>query len=111
MRLAFVVFITLAWMAQAQDNVRTIDIVLQKSHYTPDQVEVHKGEKVRLNLKSLDVTHGFAIDELGIAREVSPGPPTVVEFTADRAGSFSYYCVVRCGKGHLQMRGTLVVKE
>ncbi len=111
MKLAFIVFMTLAWMVQAQDSVRTIYILLQKSYYTPGYFEVRKGEKVRLQLKSLDVTHGFAINELEIAREVSPGPPTVLEFTADRAGSFSYYCVVRCGKDHLKMRGTLVVKE
>jgi cytochrome c oxidase subunit 2 len=95
----------------AQESRRTIDIVLQKSHYTPDRIEIRKGETVRLSLKSLDVTHGFAIDELNIAREISPGPPTIINLTAKEAGTFSFYCVVRCGKGHLKMRGTLVVTE
>jgi cytochrome c oxidase subunit II len=113
MRFALAVFIFLAVLSavQAQDSVRTIEIVLQKGQYSPSQIEVQKGEKVRLQLKSMDVTHGFAIDELGIAREVSPGPPTIVEFTPTKAGSFAYYCVVRCGKNHKQMRGTLVVKD
>jgi cytochrome c oxidase subunit II len=113
MRFALAVFIVLAWTVQiqAQDSVRTIDIVLQKGEYSPSHIEVQKGEKIRLQLKALDVTHGFAIDELGIAREVSPGPPTIVEFTPSKAGTFAYYCVVRCGKNHKLMRGTLVVKE
>jgi len=113
MRFALAVFMVLAVLAavQAQDSVRTIEIVLQKGQYNPDHIEVHTGEKIRLQLKSMDVTHGFAIDELGIAREVSPGPPTIVEFTPTKAGTFAYYCVVRCGKNHKQMRGTLIVKE
>ena len=113
MRFALAVFIVLAWTVQiqAQDSARTIEIVLQKGEYNPSHIEVQKGEKIRLQLKALDVTHGFAIDELGIAREVSPGPPTIVEFTPSKAGTFSYYCVVRCGKNHKQMRGTLVVKD
>jgi cytochrome c oxidase subunit 2 len=112
MRFALAVFMVLAALTvvQAQD-VRTIDIVLQKGEYNPDHIEVQKGDKVRLLLTAMDVTHGFAIDELGIAREVSPGPPTIIEFTANKAGTFAYYCVVRCGKNHKQMRGTLVVKE
>jgi cytochrome c oxidase subunit 2 len=111
MRLALAVFIVLAWSVQAQESVRTIDIVLQKGQYNPKHIEVQKGEKIRLQLKSMDVTHGFAIDEFKIAKEVSPGPPTVVEFIPNQAGTFSYYCVVRCGKNHKQMKGTLVVKE
>jgi cytochrome c oxidase subunit II len=109
--LAFLMVLAVLTAVLAQDSVRTIEIVLQKGQYSPDRIEVQKGEKVRLQLKSMDVTHGFAIDELGVAREVSPGPPTVVEFTPTKAGTFAYYCVVRCGKNHKQMRGTLVVKE
>jgi cytochrome c oxidase subunit 2 len=113
MRFALAVFMVLSVLSivQAQDAVRTIEIVLQKGQYNPDHIEVQKGEKVRLQLKSMDVTHGFAIDEFKIAKEVSPGPATVVEFTPTQAGTFYYYCVVRCGKNHKQMRGTLVVKE
>jgi cytochrome c oxidase subunit II len=112
MRFAVAVFMVLtAFAVQAEEPVRTIDIVLQKGQYNPSQIEVQKGEKIRLQLTATDVTHGFAIDELGIAREVSPGPPTIVEFTPTKAGTFSYYCVVRCGKNHKQMRGTLIVKE
>jgi cytochrome c oxidase subunit II len=87
-----------------------IEIVARKSHYTPETIHVKKGEKVRLVVRSEDVTHGFAIDEFGIAREIPLGPPVVIEFTPDRAGSFSYYCVVRCGREHKQMRGTLIVE-
>jgi cytochrome c oxidase subunit 2 len=91
-------------------DTNTIEIICQKSHYSPDTIRVRKGEPTRLVLKSVDVTHGFAIDDLKIAREISPGPPTIIDFTPERAGSFPFYCVVRCGKQHLKMRGTLIVE-
>jgi cytochrome c oxidase subunit 2 len=87
------------------------EIICRKSFYTPNQITVKKGELVKLILKSMDVTHGFAIDELGIATEVAPGPPVVVQFTPTRAGKFDFYCVVRCGKDHLKMRGTIIVQD
>lgn len=91
-------------------DTNTIEILCQKSHYTPDTIRLRKGEPVRFILKSVDVTHGFAIDDLGIAREISPGPPTIIDFTPERAGTFPFYCVVRCGREHLKMRGTLLVE-
>jgi len=88
----------------------TVEILCQKSFFTPNTIEVKKAEPVRLILKSVDVTHGFAIDDFEIAREIPAGPPTTIEFTPDRAGEFPFYCVVRCGKNHLKMRGTLIVR-
>jgi cytochrome c oxidase subunit II len=87
------------------------EIICRKSFYTPDQITVKKGEPVKLTLRSMDVTHGFAIDEWNVATEVPPGPPVTVQFTPTRAGKFDYYCVVRCGKDHLKMRGSLIVQE
>jgi cytochrome c oxidase subunit 2 len=72
---------------------------------------VKKGEPLQLVLKSIDVTHGFAIDEFKILREVPPGVPVTLTFTPDRAGTFTFYCVVRCGKNHKNMRGALVVEN
>lgn len=107
-RIAFLCFV-LAFCALASADPRTIEIVAQKSHYTPAEIHVKKGEPVRLLIKSADVTHGFAIDEFNIAREVPVGPAVVVEFTPDKTGSFTYYCVVRCSREHKGMHGTFVV--
>lgn len=86
-------------------------ILCKKSVYVPNRLVVKKGEHVKVVLTSADVTHGFAIDELDIATEVAPGPPKTIEFTPKKAGTFDFYCVVRCGKDHLKMRGTLVVQD
>lgn len=88
----------------------TIEIVCRKSHYTPDKIALRKGEAARIIVTSEDVTHGFAIDEFDIAREVPAGTRTVIEFTPDRTGTFRFYCVVRCSRKHLRMEGTLTVE-
>ena len=87
-----------------------IEIVCQKSYFTPSTIHVKKGEPVMLILRSADVSHGFAIDELGIAREISPGPPTSIRIQPSREGNLPFYCVIRCGRQHLKMRGTIVVE-
>jgi heme/copper-type cytochrome/quinol oxidase subunit 2 len=105
------IFVVCALAASTSFSVtKTIEISCTKSLFTPNVVQVKKGEPVVLILKSKDVTHGFAIDEYNIAKEVPPGRPVTVEFVADRAGEFAFYCVVRCGKKHLQMRGKLIVE-
>lgn len=88
----------------------TIEITCRKSQYSPDVIRVKKGEPVTLIVRSADVTHGFALDEFKIAEEVTPGRPAKIQFTPDRTGEFSFYCVVRCGKKHREMRGKLIVE-
>ncbi len=74
-------------------------------------ITVHQGQTVVLTLESLDTPHGFAIDgypEVG-NKHISPNAETVVRFTADKAGRFTYYCTVFCGEGHPLHLGKLVV--
>jgi cytochrome c oxidase subunit 2 len=91
-------------------SAKSIEITCQKSFYSPDVIRVKENEPVTLILKTVDVSHGFAIDGFRIATEVAPGHPVTVQFTPDRSGEFPFYCVVRCGKKHLQMRGKLIVE-
>ena len=90
---------------------KTIEVVAQKSFYTPDHINLKKGEPVKLLIRSADVTHGFAVDEFDIAREIPAGPPVSIEFTPDKTGTFTFYCVVRCGREHRHMHGTLTVAD
>ena len=59
----------------------------------------------------MDVEHGFAIPEFGINENLAPGKSVDIEFTADMAGSYSFFCSVYCGSGHTSMRGTLIVES
>ncbi len=89
---------------------REVVITAKRFSFTPDTVKVKQGEKIRLKLTSEDVVHGFSILELGVNETIEPGKETVVEFTADRKGSFRYFCSIECGTGHLAMQGSLIVE-
>ena len=87
------------------------DITIQAKNYsfTPDRIEVFKDDRVRLTITGADQVHSFTIDEYRIARRVAPGATTVVDFRADRAGTFAYFCNIGTDPGCKSMRGTLVV--
>ena len=70
----------------------------------------NKGDIVRIKVTNIKGTHDFVIDEYGI-RELTPlNQEVVIEFTADKAGEFIYYCSVN---GHRQKGqwGTLKVLD
>ena len=93
------------------DGIRVIKVTAKKFKYDPSVITVNQGDKVRLELTSLDVTHGFAIGEYGIDKRIEPGQTTIAEFTADKSGAFDYKCSVFCGMGHFGMKGTFIVKS
>ncbi len=90
--------------------VREILLQAKKYEFTPSEFRVKQGERVRLIVVALDRKHGIKIEEFGVDRDAEEGAQTVVEFTADKAGTFQFQCAVWCGFGHSRMRGTLIVE-
>ena len=93
------------------EEVKEISIIARQWEFEPNPIIVSKGDKVKLSIKSIDVTHGFALPDFGINSRLNLGEITIVEFTADKTGSFSFFCSVQCGSGHGDMRGRLIVNE
>ena len=93
---------------KAEDSV-TINVEAFQFGFSPNPIKVKKGQKVTLNIKSMDVTHGFALPDYGINEQISPDKTTTVTFKADKAGEFGFYCSVFCGSGHARMNGKLIV--
>jgi heme/copper-type cytochrome/quinol oxidase subunit 2 len=59
------------------------------------EIKVKVGEMIKIEFTSTDGFHDFVIDELNAKTErVTSGKSTVIEFVADKAGTFSYYCSV-----------------
>ena len=103
--------LVLGGLALAQEPaVHEVRITAEKYKYTPAEIRVQAGEKVRLVLTALDRKHGFAIKVLGIKVEVEKGKETVVEITAPASGEIEFKCSVFCGLGHRKMKGKLVVE-
>ncbi len=87
-----------------------IRMTAKKYEFDPNVITVHQGEKVRLIITALDRDHGFELAAFGINQKLKKGVPTTVEFTADKAGTFTFRCSEFCGLGHRRMKGKLVVK-
>lgn len=84
-----------------------VEVKLGAKDWEYDQKEIHvkKGDKVRITLDSDDGGHGFALPVYNVDIQGNNS----AEFTADQAGQFEFHCSVRCGSGHMDMKGTLIV--
>ncbi len=90
-------------------NVKTFDIIAKNWEFSPSSISVNQGDKVVLNVRSVDVTHGFKLADFGINKDLNPGSTVKIEFTADKKGTFPFSCSVYCGSGHKEMAGSLIV--
>jgi|GEM_PF-909755 cytochrome c oxidase subunit 2 len=86
-------------------------ITAEQFKFTPKTITVTKGDKVKLTVTSLDVSHGLKIPEFDVNVQVEKDETKSVEFVADKAGTFTFSCSVVCGSGHGDMQGTLIVNE
>lgn len=87
----------------------TFNVNAKKFIFTPAEIRVKKGDNVIINVTSEDATHGFAIKEFGINETVKQGETKQIKFLADKSGTFTFFCSVPCGSGHLDMKGSLLV--
>lgn len=60
--------------------------------YSLKEMSVRKGDLVRVKITNTAGMHDFVIDEYGIKKDLPMGQEVVVEFAADKVGSFVYYC-------------------
>ncbi len=88
----------------------TIRMTARKYQFEPPIVTVKQGARVKLVITAADHDHGFKLEAYNIDRKLPKGVATPVEFTADKAGTFSFNCSTFCGLGHSKMKGQLVVE-
>jgi heme/copper-type cytochrome/quinol oxidase subunit 2 len=83
-------------------ETKVFDITVEKYKFEPSKITVNKGDKVVLNFKSKDVTHGVELSDFGKKRELIEKDKIVtIEFVADKVGLFEYRCKKWCGFGHI----------
>lgn len=92
-------------------QAKEIQVTAKKYEFSPNPIQVKKGDHVKLVITSTDKEHGIKIDAFHIEQKLKKDVPTTVEFTADKAGTFPFKCSVFCGMGHGGMKGTVVVEE
>ena len=67
------------------------------------ELYVAVGRPIRLDLKSLDVLHGFYVPAFRIKSDVVPGRDNYTWFQATQLGDFDIECTVMCGVNHSYM--------
>lgn len=94
------------------EGVKVFTITGSSFKFDPAEIKVKKGDTVRVLFKSEGgMPHDFVIDEYEVAtNELGDGEEEEIEFVADQAGSFEYYCSVGNHRA-MGMVGKLVVEE
>ena len=94
---------------EQEEVVKEFTMTAKQREFVPGTITVNKGDKVKITVTSIDVTHGFRLPDFGVNERLDPGKPVDIEFVADKVGTFTFSCSVPCGSGHGGMRGQLVV--
>lgn len=82
--------------------------VVVKGGYSPDRIEVKRGQRVRLNFRreeSTSCTEQVIFGDFGISKMLPQGQVVPIEFTPETSGEFTFHC------GMNMVRGQLVVKS
>ena len=86
------------------EEIKEFNVKAFRFGYSPDVIEVNKGDKVRINIENTDTLHGIRIPDFGIKGNEN------LEFEANKSGEFTWYCTNMCGSQHKEMQGRLIVK-
>jgi plastocyanin len=79
-------------------------------YFVPNMMKVKKGDRVKIIFENDGGFHNFVLDEFKVKIDpINTGASSTIEFVADKAGTFEYYCSV--GK-HREMgqKGQLIVE-
>ena len=92
----------------------TVKLIAVRSSFEPNKIEVNQGDKVTMYITNIEQTtdelHGFGLLEYNLNVVIDPGETKVIEFVANKAGVFPYYCTNFCSALHQEMQGYLLVK-
>lgn len=78
--------------------------------FSPETITVNKGDSVKITFKNSEGYHDLVIDGYDVStKQINTGETGVVEFVADKAGEFKYYCSVGTHE-EKGMKGTFIVR-
>mgnify|MGYP001581408863 CR=1 FL=1 len=96
--------------ATIASSVKEFTVTASNFKYDVKSMKVKKGDTVKIIFKNSEGFHDFIIDEFDVATsQIGAEEEDEIEFVADKAGTFEYYCSV--GKHRsMGMVGKLVVE-
>ncbi len=92
-----------------QSEVKEFTLDASNFKYSVKNIEVNEGDTVRITLNVSEGMHDWRLDEFNAAtRMMTVGDSDTIEFVADKAGTYEYYCSMGNHR-QLGMVGTLTV--
>jgi len=97
--------------AGAEDH-ETKELVFDVSggsfYFMPNEIRVKEGDKVKIIFTNVGGTHDLVLPDFGVATTITKtGESDVLEFTADKKGTFEFYCSI--GNGYHRQMGQIGV--
>ena len=91
-------------------TVKEFNITGQSFFFSPREIRVKLGDKIKINFTSAGDFHDWTLDGYSVGTaQVNTGQSASVEFTADKAGGFEYYCSVGTHRA-MGMVGAFIVE-
>lgn len=97
-------------ITQTQE-VKAFEVSGKPFEFNPKEIRVKLGDVVRVNFTNTEGIHNWTLNEFNVkTRQLQAGQSEIVQFTANKAGTFEYYCSVG---NHRQMGmvGKLIVEQ
>jgi len=93
----------------ASVSVKEFTLSASNYSYSSNSIRVNKGDTVKITLKNDEGMHDLVIDEYNVRTKLlNSGEEETIIFTADKTGTFEFYCSV--GKHReMGMKGMLTV--
>lgn len=95
---------------KAEEERRIIKMTAVGYAINPVMITAKTGEKLTLAIKSIDKTYGIFIDGYNIKSILAERNETLIEFTADKPGTYQYYCKDPCIGKEGKLWGKLIVR-
>lgn len=94
----------------ADSMVKEVQVDGSNFAFSPKEIRVAEGTKVRIVFKNTGGMHDFVIDEFNARTQVIKGGESeTIEFVANKKGTYEYYCSVGTHR-QMGMKGNLVVE-
>jgi plastocyanin len=92
------------------DEVKTFTVEATPFAFSPAEIKVNKGDKVRIVFVNKNGFHDWVLDEFSAkTKQLQAGETETIQFLADKSGTFEYYCSVGNHR-QMGMKGKLIVE-
>lgn len=99
-----------AGQAAHSPSTLTFTVDAGNFYFSPNVIHVKKGDTVKIVFKNDGGFHDWILDEFNVTMEPIKGGETAeLQFVADKAGTFEYYCSVGSHRA-MGMKGQLIVE-